>query len=135
MRTHVEFESTHFPADEEEDELVNPGVYGKKLAEFVAAGLAAHNLKVRTVFAEDWGWTVELENKEFPLWIGCANYEEFENGFLCFIEPSKPVVRKWFSKVDTTPTVESVAVALDSILRGSGKTSRLRWWDDSEVRR
>jgi hypothetical protein len=135
MRTHVEFESTHFPADADEDELVNPGVYGKKLAEFVAAGLAAHNLKVRTVFAEDWGWTVELENKEFPLWIGCANYEEFENGFLCFIEPSKPVVRKWFSKVDTTPTVESVAVALGSILRGSGKTSRLRWWDDSEVRR
>jgi hypothetical protein len=69
MRTHVEFESTHFPADADadadEDELVNPGVYGKKLAEFVAAGLAAHNLKVRTVFAEDWGWTVELENKEF----------------------------------------------------------------------
>jgi hypothetical protein len=134
MRTHVEFESTHFPAEADEDELVNPGVYGKKLADFIAARMPAHSLKVRTVFAEDWGWTVELENKEFPLWIGCANYEEFENGFLCFIEPSKPVVRKWFSKIDTTSTVETVATALDSILKDSGKTWRLRWWDDSEVR-
>ena len=37
---------------------------------------------------------VEIENQAFPLWVGCANYDGTENEFQCFIEPSKPFVRK-----------------------------------------
>jgi hypothetical protein len=42
MKTHVEFRSDDFPPYEDEDELVNPGVYGKRLAEFLVAGLKEH---------------------------------------------------------------------------------------------
>ena len=133
MRTHVEFLSTDFAPYEDEDEQINPGVFGKRLADFLAEGLSAHGFKVRCVGAEDWGWMVELENETFPLWIGCANYEEFENGFLCFIEPSKPYIRKWFKKIDTSSTVEPLASAIESLLLGSGKVSQLRWWSDNEA--
>lgn len=133
MRTHVEFRSNDFAPYENEDEQINPGVYGKRLADFLAEGLAAHGYKVRCVGAEDWGWMVELENTAFPLWIGCANYEEFENGFLCFIEPSKPFIRKWFKKIETSYAVEPLASAIESVLSGSGKVSQLRWWSDAEA--
>jgi hypothetical protein len=85
--------------------------------------------------AEDWGWMVEIENQEFPLWVGCANYEESENEFQCFIEPSKTYVRKWFSKIETSPMVEKLAAALETVLLQSGKASNVRWLSDDEARR
>jgi hypothetical protein len=133
LRTHVEFTSTEFPPDPQEAEKINPGRHGKRLAEFVAAGLPAQGFKVKVVDFEDWGVRIEIENPEFPLWIGCGNYEEFENGFLCFIEPHTSTVRRWFKVSETRPQVEALASALDAILRSSGKVTNLRWWDDSEV--
>lgn len=132
MRTHVEFISIDFPSYPNEEEEINPGRYGKRLAAFLAEGLPAYGFKVRCVGAEDWGWMVELENAPFPLWVGCGNDEEVENGFICFIEPSKPIVRKWFSKVDTTSTVERLASAIEALLQSSGKVSQLRWWPTNE---
>jgi hypothetical protein len=135
MRTHIEFTSTEFPAYPGEDKEINPGIFGKRLAEFLAEGLPHQGFKVLCIGAEDWGWMVEIENKEFPLWIGCANYEEGENGFQCFIEPSKPFVRKWFSKIETGPIVEKLASALETVLLQSGKVSNFRWLSDDEARR
>jgi hypothetical protein len=134
MRTHVEFASTEFPAYPGEDKEINPGIFGKRLAEFLAEGLRHQGFKVLCIGAEDWGWMVEIENQEFPLWVGCANYEESENEFQCFIEPSKPFVRKWFSKNETGPIVEKLATALETVLLQSGKVSRLRWLSDHETR-
>jgi hypothetical protein len=134
VRTHLEFASTEFPAYEGEDEEVNPGRFGKRLAEWLATTLPAHGFTVTGIDPEDWGWRVELANETFPLWIGCGNYEEFDNGFLCFIEPSKPFVRKWLSKIDTSSTVERLASALEAAVRQRGEISRLRWWSDDEAR-
>ncbi len=77
---------------------------------------------------------VELENSAFPLWIGCGNYDEKPNAFLCFVEPSKPFIRKWFSKIDTTGRVEKLTAAMNTIFLSSGKVSELKWWDEVEVR-
>jgi hypothetical protein len=133
MRTQIQFHSTSFPPYESEDEQINPGVFGKRLADFLAENLPAQGFKVRCVGAEDWGWMVELENETFPLWIGCANDEAFENGFQCFIEPSKPFIRKWLKKIDTSSTVERLAAAIESVLLGSGKVSQLRWLPENEA--
>jgi len=89
MKTHVEFVSTTFPSYPGEDKEINPGIFGKRLGEFLAEGLPQQGFKVRCIGAEDWGWMVEIENKEFPLWVGCANYGESENEFQYFIERFK----------------------------------------------
>src|SRR5687767_14974868 len=133
MRTHLEFASLSFPSYPSEDDEVNSGRFGKRLAEFIAERLPTYGFKPTKVLAEDWGWCVTLENETFSLWIGCGNYEEFEDGFLCFIEPSKPFVRRWFSKVSTVETVERLADALQSILETSGVARRLRWWSEEEA--
>jgi len=130
MRTHLEFLSNAFPRYLDEDEEVNPGVYGKRLAEFLAAQLPRHGFSVSEKFAEDWGWCIMLQNDAFPLWIGCANYGK--GGFLCFIEPSKPYVRRWLKRIPTTETVKRLADALEETLRESGKAHDLRWWSAAE---
>jgi len=65
--------------------------------------------------------------------VGCGNYEQYADGFLCSIEPRKSYVRKLFSKVDTTKRVEEVAAAVESALRAHGDVRELRWWTDAEV--
>jgi hypothetical protein len=134
MRTHAEFASTEFPAMPGEEEEINPGCFGRRLAEFVAAGLPAHGFKSKGMGPEDWGWRVDLENAAFPLWVGCGNYRDIDNGFLVFIDPSEPSITKWFKKIQTEPTIERLAGALEALLQQSGKVTRFRWWTDEESR-
>jgi hypothetical protein len=68
-----------------------------------------------------------------PLWIGCGNSDEYEDGFLCFIEPSKPFVRRWFTRISTANSLDRLATALDTIVRGGGKAHQVRWWTETEV--
>ena len=135
MQTNLEFRSSAFPAYPDEEEEINPGRFGKRLAEFIAAGMPSHGLKVSGIHAEDWGWRVDLQNDAFPLWIGCGNSEEFDDGFLCFIEPSKPFVRKWLKRIPTADVVQRVASALGQIVQQDGKARELRWWTEAESQR
>jgi hypothetical protein len=135
MRTNLEFRSTAFPACPGEDEESNPGRYGKRLAEFIAAGLPKHGFGVANTSAQDWGWRIDLRSEQFPLWIGCGNYEEHDDGFLCFIEPSRPYVRRWFRRIPTSDTIDRLADALEETLLSAGDVRNLRWWTDDESSR
>ncbi len=132
MRTHVEFRSSAFPPQPGEEDQINPGRWGKALADYLRAEFTKRGLDGGAPYAEDWGWAVPIENSAFPLWVGCGNYEEFDDGFLCFIEPSKPTIRKLFSKIDTTARVQQVAEALQSALSAHGGIRDLRWWEEHE---
>jgi hypothetical protein len=133
MRTHLEFRSIEFPAYPDEEEVINPGRFGKRLAEFLMAELPRSGFEIASVNAEDWGWRIDLKHDAFPLRIGCGNYEEYGDGFLCFIEPSKPYVRRLFRRISTASSVDRLAVSLDTIVRSSGKARQLRWWSEAEV--
>lgn len=132
MRTNIQFQSSAFPAFASEDEDINPGVFGKRLADYLASELPARGLHVESVDYEDWGWRIDLRNEAFPLWIGCSNYDEFPDGFICHIHPSKPYVSRWFKKVPTGETVERVANALEAALANHSDVHALRWLDESE---
>ena len=43
MKTHLEFTSSAFPAYPGEDKQINPGIFGKRLAEFLAENLFGAN--------------------------------------------------------------------------------------------
>ena len=132
MHTHVEFRSDRFPALEGEEKLINPGLWGKQLADFLREGLRGQGFETDEPIAEDWGWLVPVANKSFRLWIGCGRYQEYENGFLCFIEPHKPFVRKFFKKIDARERILALQQAMDRVLaEGAGITSK-RWWTHEE---
>ncbi|MBX3437179.1 MAG: hypothetical protein KF861_06795 [Planctomycetaceae bacterium] len=134
MRTHVQFTSDAFPPYPGEDEQINPGIWGKRLAEFLASRLAEHGVATSEFYMEDWGWEIPVENEAFPIFIGCSNQLEPDgNVFHCLINPSKPVMRRWFKKVSTVDDVERVAALLDVILGAHPGIGELRWWSDDEA--
>ena len=133
METHVEFRSDRFPPYDGEQEEINPGRYGKRLAEFVKQGLKDKGFEVGEPVAEDWGWVVPIANKGFSMWIGCGNYDEYpSDGFLCFIEPHTPTIRRWFRRVDTSARVAALRDAVDDLLANEPGIRDKRWWSYDE---
>jgi hypothetical protein len=132
MKTHVEFQSDKFPAYESEQGDINPGRYGKRVAEFLSAGLKVHGFEPEELIAEDWGWIVPIKNDDFKLRIGCGNLDERPGGFLCFIDPHEPVIRRLFKKVDTRARVEALQAAMDAVLAESVGIRDKKWWTYEE---
>jgi hypothetical protein len=132
MRTRVEFRSDAFPAEPGEQEKINPGRWGAALARYLRHELSTQGFSVKEPCTEDWGYAVEVDNPEFKLWIGCGNFEEYPDGFLCFIIPDKPIVWRRFRRIDTGERVDAIAEALEMALRKHPAVRDLRWWPDSK---
>ena len=128
MLTHVEFRSDRFPAVAGEDKLVNPGRWGRRLADFVREGLVRKGFEAREPLAEDWGYMLPVSTVPFHMWVGCGNYEGYPDAFLCFIEPHKPFVRKFLKKIDTRERVTALQRALDNILADDAGIRSKRWF-------
>ena len=93
--------------------------------------LTENGIATGEIYAEDWGWAVPLNHDGFPVWVGCGHYQEYDDGYLAFIEPSKPTIRKGlFKKIDTTADVERIAEVLDRVLRGDPEIREIRWWKE-----
>jgi hypothetical protein len=135
MLTHVEFRSTAFPPYEGESEEINPGRFGKRLGEYLSAELRARGEHVGELFAEDWGWVVPIENAAFNLWVGVGNYEEYSDGFLCFIEPHKEYVRKLWKKIPTRERIEALQRKIAEALQSHPKVRDVKWSTQEEFNR
>jgi len=145
MKTLVEFRSAAFPPyDGEEKEMplwsVNDKVHGKRLAEFLAAGLKEKGFEPLEPIAEPWGWVVPIKNDGFKVSIGCRNDNEYcgyghPDGFLCFIEPHESIVRRFFLwKVDTSAKVTALQEAIDQLLAANVAIRNKHWWSYEEFR-
>lgn len=131
MRTHIEFRSDAFPAEPGEKRKINSGRWGAALARYLRQELALQGLIVREPLSEDWGYALEIENPGFNLWIGCGNFREHPDGFLCFIVPDKPFVLKRFRLRGARERLEAIASALEDALRKHPRVRELRWWPDT----
>jgi hypothetical protein len=109
---------------------INPGLWGKRLAEYLKEKLAGLGIATDGIVGEDWGYLLGVKNDSFPLAIGCGHQEGGDDEFLCFIEPSKPVIRKWFRKIDTTQAVGRLSDALQKILASDPDIRDVRWLGD-----
>ena len=123
--THYEFDSDCFPPDPGEEETINPGCYGKKLANFVCAGLSNHGYRAGTPFAEDWGWIVPVKNLGFNIWVGCGASQDHENAFLCYVHPHKPSIFHFFKRKKVESEIIKLSRTLKSVLSYDG-ISKLR---------
>jgi len=136
MRTYFKFQSDKFPPYKGEEKEINPNRWGKRLAEFLHQSLAKKGIEVENIIPEDWGWIVPIKNDEFPLWIGCGNYGDHSNEYLCFIEPSKPAIRKWFfKKIDTSVKVARIINSLNNIFAAELSITNITWGtaDDFDI--
>jgi hypothetical protein len=128
VQTCVEFRSDRFPAFDDEEHVVNPGLWGRRLALFRRDNLPAEGFETEEPFSEDWGWVVPVKNQQFRLWIGCGHYQEYPDGFACFIEPQAPFVRRFLKKFDTRERVSALQLAMDGVLGANAGIRDQRWW-------
>ena len=115
-----------------EEKLINPDLWGKRLADFLREGLRKQRFETQKPIAEDWGWSIPVVNRSFRLWIGCGHYQEYDDGFLCFIEAHKPLVWRFFKRVDTRHRITALREALDRVLAEEEGIRSKRWWTYEE---
>ena len=90
---------------------------------------------VNELFSEDWGWVVPIENADFALWIGVGNYEEYPDGFLCFIEPHADYVRKLWKKISTRARVEQLQGRMNDVLAAHPDVLGVKWHSHEDFHR
>lgn len=127
MKTRVEFRSSKFPSYEGEEEQINPGLWGKRLAEYLVEKLRERGIETEEMVAEDWGWYVPVRNEGFRLALCCGHQYGDDDEFLCFTDPSTRVVKKFFRKIDATPQQTRLTEALQQILASDPDIREIVW--------
>ena len=121
-----------FPAFEGEEEMINPGLWGKLLADFLRDGLLVRGYEIPEAIPEDWGWVLRISNQPFSMWIGCGHYPEYPDGFLCFIEPHKPYVWKSLRRIRTVEAIAALKLAMDEVVVENAGIRAKKWWTHEE---
>jgi hypothetical protein len=109
MSKFIHIRSFKFPIlPGEKEELVNEGMYGKALAQYLQAKLTDRGYQAPFVCCEDWGWWVEL--KDVPFAFGVCIYSKPAENPIEFVCTDGAVgLRKWswkrFRFMDTSPWV------------------------------
>jgi hypothetical protein len=128
MKTHVEFRSSKFPPYEGEEEQINPGLWGKRLAEFLVGKLSDRGFETQPIVAEDWGYYIPIRNDGFRLAVCCGHQDGEDDQFVCFTEPATPLVTKFFfKKIDATGPLTRLTEALREIFASDPEIQDVVW--------
>lgn len=73
MKTLVEFRSEKFPPYEGEEEEINPGLWGKRLAEYSVVKLTEHGFEPYEIIPEDWVWYAPIKNDGAKYALCCGH--------------------------------------------------------------
>ncbi|TYA84424.1 hypothetical protein [Seonamhaeicola marinus] len=108
METEIYIKSELFPAYPGEEEEINPGRFGKRLAEFIKELLIKENIEVADLYSTDYSYELRLDQFKFSVYISTGNIDEEKNEFLISISPKKEFKRKLFKKIPTKETVTKI---------------------------
>ena len=129
MKTQVEFRSAKFPPYEGEEEQINPGLWGQRLTEYMVGKLSDQGIETGEMYAEDWGWYLPIQIGEAGLGLCCGHQDGDDDEFVCFTEPSTPIVKKLFRKTDVTAELTRLTGAMQEILSSDPEISDVVWVD------
>jgi hypothetical protein len=127
MQTQVEFRSLKFPPYPGEEAEINPGLWGKRLGEYLQQKLAEKGIQTEGILAEDWGYYIPIRNEGFRLAICCGHQDGDGDQFLCFTDPAKPVIKKLFRKIDATVPLTRLTNAMREILASDPEITDVVW--------
>lgn len=127
MKTQVEFRSAKFPPYDGEEEEINPGLWGKRLTEYLAEKLASRGVETGPIIMEDWGCYLPITNAGVPLALCCGHQDGGDDQFVVFTDPATPVVKKLFRKLDITPELSRLLESLQEILASDPDIREIVW--------
>ena len=114
----IAIETEKFPIlPGEEEELVNPGMYGKALCQYLERELPRQGIKVPFFCNEDWGWWLEVEQDEFKMALCIYSFPEGDpNPQKYALLPSIQSEKKWsWSKLRSIDVSQNVLKCMDSL--------------------
>ena len=120
MEKFIHIRSPKFPIlPGEKEELVNDGMYGKALAEYLQAKLKDRGYDAPFVCCEDWGWWVELKSAPFTFGVCVYCGPEEADPLDLFCTDGAPERKAWswrkFRFIDTGAWAEKLHLDLVSI--------------------
>lgn len=124
MKTQVEFRSSKFPPYEGEEEEINPGLWGKRLTEFLAQRLAEHGIVTDEMSVEDWGCRLPVRGEGSKLALCCGHQNGDDDQFLVFTDPSTPESEEALPHDRCDATVHSRARSPEANTRFRSRDSR-----------
>ena len=127
MNTQVEFRSSKFPPYDGEEAEINPGLWGKRLAEYLAEKLTERGVETEPMILEDWGCYLPIRNDGFRLALCCGHQNGDDDQFLVFTEPATPKVKKFFRTIDATPELTRLLDVLRQILESDQEIREIMW--------
>jgi len=127
MHTQVEFRSSKFPPYKGEEEEINPGLWGRRLTEYLAQKLAERGIETEPFAVEDWGCYLPVKNEGFRLALCCGHQDGDDDQFLVFTDPSTPKVRKLFRTIDATAQLTRLLDAVREILAADPEIREIVW--------
>ena len=122
MDTFIHIRSPKFPIlPGEKEELVNEGMYGKAVAQYLQTKLQDRGYKVPFFCCEDWGWWVELKNAPFGFGVCIYSGPERDGPLDFFCTDNIHGQKKWswsrFRFLDTSPWVKKLHEDMVAIFR------------------
>lgn len=132
MHTQVEFRSSKFPPYDGEEDEINPGLWGKRLTEYLAQKLAERGIESEEMVIEDWGCYLPIRNPGLRLALCCGHQNGDDDQFLVVTDPATPKVKKLFRTIDATDALAPLLKALREILESDADIRDIVW---SEVSR
>jgi hypothetical protein len=108
-----------FPIERGEDADTNPGVFGRSLANYVAAQMRARGWHVEGIIPGDFGYSVMLARKPLMLWIACGNRNESTDEWVAFAVAEGGVLKRALGKVNPPAEVDRVSDALGEIMKSA----------------
>lgn len=128
MKTQVSFRSAKFPPYDGEEEQINPGLWGKRLAEYLVRRLGATGVATDDIVPEDWGYYIPIRTEGARLAVCCGHQHGDDDEFLCFTDPARPVVKRFLRKdIDVTADLTRLLAALEEILASDPDIKDVSW--------
>jgi hypothetical protein len=121
----------------EEDELVNPGMFGKALSLYLQEKLAEKGHEVPTFNCEDWGWWVEVAGPPFPfgVCVYCGAAQDGTHEYACLVGLTSPSKWSWkqFRKIDATPWARKLFEDLVAVFESDPQVELVAITEDCPV--
>ena len=135
LKTAFNFSSSKFePCSIEDDNNENnPDLLGTGVANYIKNNLITLGYEINCLYHECEGVSIEINNKEFPIYIGCGNYNGYkhDNDFFIFITPNTTHIRKWFNIINTEQQINKLANDIYLILANDSNIHNLKYSIDN----
>ena len=118
--------SSRFSIEPDEDEEVNPGIYGRQFSNWLATELPAFGWRVTDTFPEDFGRLVEVEHPRFRVYVACGSGHDGEQSWQAFTFVEGGGLRGMFAKPEKTRIADQLLADVERALRSDPQTIDVR---------